>query len=393
MSQQYTVDKQEVTDFLLRLVAATSYSTEEADAAKVLTDELIRLGFGVEVDAIGNVIGTLELGDGPTILLDCHLDTVVVVDPAEWTSKPSGEIVDGRVFGRGTVDMKGPMAACVHGVAALRGSGIGRIVISGTVAEELVEGPSLVRVAQQVKPDYVVICEATARSIAAGQRGRAEVLVEVEGRSCHSAHPQAGLNAAEVMADVITSLREIKPPVDSILGDGILVLTDVKSHPYPGLSVVPERCFATYDRRTLVGETEEDVLVPVRAVVDEVTARWGTKGMVSIASDDYVSYTGVRVQAPNFAPAWLTEYDSELVTGAVEGLRAAGMDAVIGHYKFCTNGSGTAGQLGIPTIGYGPGEEDQAHTVDESIALDDLHQGALGYTAIVASLLRQGGRQ
>ncbi|MQA06209.1 MAG: YgeY family selenium metabolism-linked hydrolase [Streptosporangiales bacterium] len=389
MSSSASIDYQAVDDLLFRLVGARSYSTEESAAAAVLRDELTRLGFTVEVDDIGNVIGTLRLGDGPTVLLDSHLDTVVVVDPAEWTRKPDGEVVGDRVYGRGTVDMKGPLAACLHGVAALRDLDVGTIVVSGSVAEELVEGPALVRVAERVRPDYVVICEATACKVAKGQRGRAEVRIEVEGTSCHSAHPRAGLNAAEVMADVVTALRAIEPPTHPSLGDGILVLTDVLSAPYPGLSVVPERCVATYDRRTLVGETEEDVLAPVRAVVDEVAARWGTTATVGIAADDYTAYTGVQVQAPNFAPAWLTDEDTPIVTAAVDGLQAAGLPAVVGHYKFCTNGSGTAGHLGIPTIGHGPGEEDQAHTVDESIALDDLHAGAQGYAAIVAALLRQ----
>ena len=390
MSEYFEIDNEAVTDFLLRLVAVRSHSTEESAVAQVLAEELARFGFAVEVDDVGSVVGSLALGDGPTVLLDSHLDTVVVLDPTEWTKKPEGEIADGRVYGRGTVDMKGPLAACVHGIAALRKLGVGKIVISGTVAEELVEGPALVRVAERVQPDFVVICEASARRIAAGQRGRAELRVEVEGRSCHSAFPQVGLNAAEVMADVIAALRSIEAPIHPTLGKGILVLTDVMSHPYPGLSVVPERCVATYDRRTLVGETEEDVLRPVRAVVEAVTARWGTRGTVSIATDDYTAYTGTRVRAPNFAPAWLTTDDSVIVTAAMEGLRSAGLDAVVSHYKFCTNGSGTAGHLRIPTIGYGPGEEDQPHTVDESIALEDLHAGARGYAAIVAALLRQG---
>jgi putative selenium metabolism hydrolase len=387
MADSFDVDDRALTDFLLRLVAERSYSTEEAAAAKVLNDELTRLGFEVEVDDLGNVVGTLDMGVGPTVLLDCHLDTVVVSNPGQWTRKPEGEIVNGRLYGRGATDMKGPMAACVHGVAALRGLGVGRVIVSGTVAEELVEGPSLVHVAQQVRPDYVVICEASAGQLAIGQRGRAEVLIQIEGVSCHSAHPEAGLNAAEVMADVVTALRAFKPPVHPTLGEGILVLTDLMSHPYPGLSVVPERCMATYDRRTLVGESAEDVLRPIRSVVQEVTARWGTTGSVSIAMDDYTTYTGIRVEAPNFAPAWLAEETSPIVTSAVSGLKNSVIDAVIGHYEFCTNGSGTAGQLGISTIGYGPGDEDQAHTVDESIELNDLYAGARAYAAIVSSLL------
>jgi len=387
MPDKPDVDDKALTNFLLRLVAERSYSTEEAAVAKVLSDELTRLGFQVAVDDLGNVVGTLDMGAGPSVLLDCHLDTVVVGDPAKWARNPGEEIVNGRLFGRGAMDMKGPMAACVYGVASLRGLGIGRIVVTGTVAEELVEGPALVHVAQKIRPDYVVICEATAGQLAIGQRGRAEVLIQVEGISSHSAHPEAGLNAAEVMADVVSALRAFKPPAHATLGEGILVLTDVMSHPYPALSVVPERCVATYDRRTLVGETAEDVLRSIRSVVQEVTARWGTTGSVSIATDDYTTYTGARVEAPNFAPAWLEEETSPIVTLAAAGLKQAGIDPVIGHYEFCTNGSGTAGQLGLSTIGYGPGDEDQAHIVDESIELDDVYAAARGYAAIVTSLL------
>jgi putative selenium metabolism hydrolase len=390
MSQKFPVDNEALEAFALRLLRARSYSTEEANAAAVLHEELTRRGFDVTVDELGNVIGTLRLGDGPVVLLDAHLDTVGVLDPSGWSRRPDGEVADGRMFGRGAVDIKGPMAACVHGVSALRSLDAGTVVISGTVAEELLEGPALLRVLETVKPDFVVICEPSSGTLARGQRGRAEVLVEVAGRSCHSAYPESGINAAEVMVDVITALRAFAPPQQPTLGAGILVLTDVKSHPYPGLSVVPERCAATFDRRTLVGETEAGVLAPIRDIVDEVVHRWGTTGSVTVAEKAYVTYTGMHVQAQSFAPAWLADADAPVVVAAVSGLIGAGLDATRTHYKFCTNGSASAGQLGIPTIGYGPGHEDAAHTVDESISLVDLRDGAQGYAAIVASLLAQG---
>ena len=385
------VDEVALDDFLLRMLATRSLSTEEGDAAALLQQEMRALGMQVRVDEYGNVIGVLAFGEGPTVLLDCHLDTVPVVDPSAWTRNPAGEVLDGRVYGRGTVDMKGPMAAVLYGVATLRGRDRGTVVVCGSVAEELVEGPAVVQVAQVVKPDYAIICEPSRRRIARGQRGRAEVIVTIKGVSSHSAYPSSGLNAAEVMVDVVQQLRSLEPPVQEPLGAGILVLIDVQSQPYPSLSTVPESCLATFDRRTLVGETEDDVLAPIRAVVDKVVARWGARGQVSIAMDDYVTYTGVPVQAPNFALAWLADPDSPVVSAAVRGLTEAGLEAVVGHYKFCTNGSGTAGTLGIPTIGYGPGDEDQAHKVDESIDLDDLHLGARGYAAIVGALLDQDG--
>lgn len=381
------IDDDALDDLLRRLIATPSLSTEEGDCAALIAEELRQLGMDVDVDGMGNVVGQLKLGPGPTVMIDCHLDTVPVVDATEWTKAPYGETVDGRVYGRGAVDMKGPMAAVIHAIKAIRGKGRGTLVFAGTVAEELVEGPAAVEVANVVSPDFVIICEPSQRRIARGQRGRAELVIDIRGLSSHSAYPGEGINAAEVMADVITELRQLTPPEDATLGEGILVLIDVKSEPYPSLSTVPERCRATFDRRTLVGEQEAEVLGPIQAIVTRVAAAWGATGTVEVAKHQHTTYTGQLVETTKFAPAWLFSHDDAVVARAVEGLTGAGLDAVVTHYRFCTNGSGTAGRLGIPTIGYGPGNEDQAHKVDEYIDLSDLHLGARGYAAILTALL------
>lgn len=93
-----------------------------------------RLGFEVEVHAMGNVVGSLETGPGPCVLLDAHMDTVGVADPGAWTHDPWGERVGGRVYGRGAMDIKGPLAAAVFGITALRGPLLrGKAVVSATI--------------------------------------------------------------------------------------------------------------------------------------------------------------------------------------------------------------------------------------------------------------------
>jgi putative selenium metabolism hydrolase len=376
-----------ITDLALRLVAAKSMSCDEGSAAAVLTNELAELGFSTETDEYGDVIGTLEFGPGPTILFDAHLDTVPASDSDRWVHDPGGELADGRLFGRGAVDTKGPMAACVHGLAALRGHhSAGRVVVAGTVAEELVEGPVLQRVAQRIQPDAVVICEPSGGRLMIGQRGRAEITIEVLGQSCHSAYPEAGRNAVEAMADLIRALQQVELPAHPVLGPAILVLTDIMSRPYPSLSVVPDLCRATFDRRTLPGETVHDVLFPIRTLAEEISAVHGVRAEVSIAVDDLTTYTGATLHAPNFAPAWITPSDTLLVSAALDSLRSAGQLAEIAHFAFCTNGSGSAGTLGIPTLGFGPGQEDAAHTTDESISVVELAAGSRGYTAIAQAL-------
>jgi acetylornithine deacetylase/succinyl-diaminopimelate desuccinylase-like protein len=101
---------------------------------------------------------------------------------------------------------------------------------------------------------------------------------------------------------------------------------------------------------------------------------------VTIGVDRFDSYSGARVEAPNFAPAWFVERDREPARTAL-----AALGAEPHHWAFCTNGSGTAA-LGIPTIGYGPGDETLAHRVDEYLELDELYAGAQGYATLAAAL-------
>jgi putative selenium metabolism hydrolase len=365
--------------FALELVRTPSPSGAEGAVASLVEAELRRFGYDVEVDALGNVIGTLDAGPGPCVLFDAHMDTVGVTDPSAWSVDPAGEVRDGRLYGRGAMDMKGPLAALIHGAAAAQLTG-GRVVVSASIAEEMIEGFATVAVARRVRPDVAVICEATRRRVAVGQRGRAELIVEVHGRPTHSSRPDLGVNAVEAMADVLRAARAIALPTHPVLGPAILVPTDIASRPFPALSVVPDRCTVTFDRRTLPGEREEDVLEPLRAAVDAAVAPHGATGTVTIGVDRFDSYSGAPVEAPNFAPAWFLGPGEPPASTALAALSAEPT-----HWSFCTNGSGTAA-LGIPTIGYGPGDETLAHRVDEFIALDDLHAGARGYATLAAAL-------
>jgi acetylornithine deacetylase/succinyl-diaminopimelate desuccinylase-like protein len=105
---------------------------------------------------------------------------------------------------------------------------------------------------------------------------------------------------------------------------------------------------------------------------------------VTLGIDRFDSYSGAAVEAPNFADAWFTDPASPPASTAL-----AALGAEPHYWMFCTNGSGTAG-LGIPTLGYGPGDETLAHRVDEFIELDELHAGAEGYATLAAALTAGG---
>ncbi len=157
--------------------------------------------------------------------------------------------------------MKGALGAMVHAAASVDRSKLsGRIVISASTLEEVLEGVALKVVMDRYPPDFVVIGEATDLNLARGGRGRAEVHLETVGRPSHSSAPQLGRNAVLDMARVIQAIETLELDEDPLMGPAIIALTDIISDPYPGNSVIPSICRATYDRRLLPGESAEDVL-------------------------------------------------------------------------------------------------------------------------------------
>ena len=241
-----------------------SMSGHEKEVAGLLKKTMIDYGFDeVNIDKYGSVLGIIHGSrPGKTVLMDGHIDTVDVIDRDQWSHDPfAAEIEDGRIYGRGTSDMKGSVCAMITAAAQYaEDTGkdfAGNICVSCTVHEECFEGVSSREISRQAKPDFVIIGEATTTTVKIGQRGRAEVVVETEGKSCHSSNPEKGVNAVYHMMAVIEAIRGIKVNEHPILGKGILELTDIISSPYPGASVVPYICRATFDRRTLVGEDDE----------------------------------------------------------------------------------------------------------------------------------------
>lgn len=243
-------------DLCSRLIQAKSYSGEEREVVGVIEREMRRLGYDeVTVDEYGNVIGCLRgRRPGPRVLLDGHIDTVPVQEPERWSFDPfGGEIRDDRVCGRGASDMKGAVAAMICAAAAYAQECDhdfpGEIYVAGVVYEELYEGVSARRISQFVHPDYVIIGEASNLNLKIGQRGRAEIVLETIGKPAHSANPEKGVNAVKKMMKLLAALEDYVPEEQPELGKGIMELTDIISAPYPGASVVPERCIATLDRR------------------------------------------------------------------------------------------------------------------------------------------------
>ena len=387
--------QREVLDLLQKLIACPSLSGREQGVADILKGYLKENGFPtLEIDRYGDLVAGVQ-GDRPGVrlLFDGHIDTVPANNAGDWTTPPFVPAIrDGKLYGRGTSDMKGADAAfAVAAAQYLREKGsdfAGELWFAGVVQEECFEGVCAREVAQRVQPDLVVIGEASEGNLKLSQRGRAEIVLETFGVPCHSANPQKGVNAAAAMCALIDDILKLPPTKDPrMVGDGILVLTDIKSEPYPGASVVPHYCRATFDRRLLVGETRESVLAPIEAIIEEHKRLDPTlNARVSYPMGSAACSTGETVTAERFFAPWWFEADGRMlrVKAAMED---RGLTPRITGYSFCTNGSWYAGEAGIPTFGYGPSREDLAHTVDEHIALEDLYAAVDGYLAILHAIL------
>lgn len=382
--------------FCQKMIQAKSYSGHEDQVVEEMKRFCDQEGFtDVHVDKYGNCICHIKgKQPGPKLLFDGHMDTVPVPDESAWEHNPFGaEIIDGKMYGRGTSDMKGALssmlAAAIFYAKDCDYNFPGDIYVAGVVHEECFEGVAAREISAYVKPDYVVIGEASQLNIKIGQRGRGELQVETFGVPAHSANPEKGINAVYKMCKVIEAIRGLKPTNHPVLGDGILELVDIKSSPYPGASVVPDYCRATYDRRLLVGETKESVLAPIQELLDQMMKEDAElKAKVSFVEMEEKCYTGNQIRSERFFPGWLYDENEPFVQAVYQEMKALGLNPTITNYNFCTNGSHYAGEAGIKPLGIGPSKENLAHTINEYIEIEQLVKVTESYYGVMKALLK-----
>ena len=389
------MSKVNAVELTQKLVRRQSYSGNEKGVSEELTKFFKENGFDdVHVDKYGNTIGHIKGSKpGPKIVFDGHMDTVPVTDESEWQYPPfEAEIHDGKIYGRGTSDMKGALASMAVAASNFKektgGDFAGEIFVAGIVHEECFEGVAAREVSAYAKPDYVIIGEASNCNVKIGQRGRAEIKIEVLGKPAHSANPEKGINAVYKMCKVIEAIKTLKPTHHDRLGDGILELVDIKSSPFPGASVVPEKCVATYDRRLLVNETKESVLAPINELLEKLMKEDSElKVKAYYTKADEKCFTNEIIDGERFFPGWIFDEDEDWVEKVVAKLKDKGQTPEITQYNFCTNGSHYAGEAKIKTLGIGPSRENLAHTVNEYIEISELEKVVDSYEAVMEALL------
>ncbi|MGC8781200.1 MAG: YgeY family selenium metabolism-linked hydrolase, partial [Anaerolineae bacterium] len=341
----------------------------------------------VWTDSAGNALG--RIGHGPRLVLyDAHLDTNEVADAREWPHPPLEPVVEGNtMFGLGASDCKAGVAAIVYGaaiLAALRDEceqarhllDEVSVVVMGATLEEDAEGFALRALVERdgLRPEIVLLAEATDLTLRRGQRGRCEVRVRTEGRAAHASQPHLGENAILKMMPVVAALEAMNAdlPVDPVFGRGTQVVTLIEGPHTP--NSVPSWCEVTVDRRLVPGETAASVLAGIRAVVEPLGAT------ARIPIQPVVTHTGLRLDGPAFYPGWLLEEDHLLLAaGKATGRQLWGTEPAVGVWRFSTDGAYSAGAAGIPTLGFGPQEEQYVHTPLDQVDLIKLRRAAAWY--------------
>ncbi|MCX7668873.1 MAG: YgeY family selenium metabolism-linked hydrolase [Anaerolineae bacterium] len=387
-----SADAQALAELAARLVRTPSLSGQEGAVARILADAMKANGFHeVWTDRMGNVVGRYGTGRGPRLLFDGHMDTIDVGDQAAWLRDPfGGTIEDGILYGRGAVDMKAALAAMIFGVKLLADQHVqlgGDLYVAFVVQEEPCEGMAAQFLCEEegLEPAFVVLGEPTNLNIAVGQRGRIELEVATRGRAGHAAAPQNAVNAINAAARLAFGIELLQPHLltDPVLGQGTAAVTHIASIA-GSRNAIPDRCEMVIDRRLTLGETE------VRALneLQQIIRREGIQAEIRTAEFDVPPYTGYVRHVRKYYPPWLTPENSPLVRTAVRAVeRALGTTPRLITWSFSTDGAYTMGVAGIPTIGFGPGEERLAHTTSEQIALADVARAAVAYAQLAQELL------
>lgn len=378
-------DLESCVAFLRRLIQTKSMPGEEKALAGLVADEMRELAYDeVRVDDVGNVIGTLHGREtAPSLLLNTHLDHVDAGDPAAWPHPPfAAEVADGRVWGRGAVDIKGPLAAQVHGVARLAGANPrppGSVYVTAVVQEEI-GGLGARHLAEHLPADLVLVGEPSSNELRRGHRGRVELCVHAVGRSAHASMPERGANPLTAIGEFLARLHEVRLPGDADLGAATLAPTLIRTD-QRSANVVPGEVWLTCDCRTVPGQSAEDVRAALSPLLSDCLIP-GVEARIEIPIVRRRSYTGATRDLPADNPAFSLLPGHPAVRTAASVLEPVlGGSPPINVWRFATDG-GHFSQAGLTVVGFGPGDETLAHTVDESIEVSALEEALSAYEAL-----------
>ncbi len=370
------IDENRLLNLAKKLIQTNSESPpgREKEVADVIQNHME--SYGMSSVSVGPetrpnlILSTHEDEKGP-LVLHGHMDTVPVGDLEKWEYNPfTAEVVNGRLYGRGACDMKGPVAALCETMIQFADKNPKTPLHllctsdeeSGCSGAEVVAHSGLLT---GVK--YGVCAEPTSLEVLVGERGMLWSKVVARGKSAHGSRPEEGLNAIQLCAKAI----EVLSPLDySYEPDELMGTMTLNVGMIQGgikINVVPDYCEASLDMRTVKGQT-------VEGLHDEMRSRLKSAGLSENVEIEYI----------HGKPAVITPRDSKIVEIALEAVQnVTGKKSIPTAATYGTDCSVLQPKIGIINVICGPGSIEQAHQPNEFISVDQLFQSVSVYMQIV----------
>jgi succinyl-diaminopimelate desuccinylase len=367
-------------EFLKKLIQAqTTSETGELAAAKVISAEFARFGVESEIDSWesnrANIIARVKSsGQKPALLFACHHDVVGPGD-APWQYPPFGAVeADGKIFGRGSTDMKGGIAAAVTAVCKVIDTGtklLGDIIFVAAAGEET----DSVGAARFVKncswlPELagVIIPEPTDFAIVTAHRGMLWLEVKTAGKSAHGSAPELGVNAITSMRRFLNKLEEyeISDKFHELLGRCSISVNTIEGG--KTLNVVPDKCVVGIDIRTIPGAGHRQIVADIKAIFEKLKSE----------NSQFEAEVSIIRQVKSME----TDSNSDFVK---DFCASVGMDKTQA-VGFTTDGPQFV-SLGVPVVIFGPGKPHLCHKPDEYIEIADLERAVENYQKIITDFL------
>lgn len=377
IQQQVAQRRDDIIQFFISICAIPSMESKIGPVGERVGDEMLQLGFQeVRFDKMGNILGRIGSG-GKKLVYDSHIDTVGIGDASSWEWDPfKGKIENGILYARGACDEKGSTPGMVYGLAIANRLGL----LDGWTAwyfgnmEEWCDGiapNSFVEADPKIRPDFAVIGEPTKMQVYRGHKGRVELKITAKGKSAHAASNFLGDNAIYKLLPVIAGIRDLDAtlPTHEFLGKAVVTVSDMKVSTV-SINAVPDEATIFIDRRVTFGETKESAVAAIEALIPN-----DQRDKIKLAElfYDEPSYTGFVFPVDKYYPAWALEETHPLVQAGQNTIQVLWNETrPTGKWSFSTNGTYWAGKAGIPSIGFGPGDEIYAHSTLDQNKLDDV---------------------
>lgn len=339
----------------------------EGAAARFLADTLRRWGFAVELHEVlpgrPNVVARAGRRGAPSIMFNGHLD---VVGTEGMLHPPfEAEIRGTRLYGRGSADMKGGIAAMCAGAARAMAAGVdAQVVVAAVIDEEYESAGTRALVESGVRAELAIVTEPTGLAIMPAHRGFVWLDIVIRGRAAHGSRYDLGVDAIRDAALLVAELDAFEHATlvrrtHPLLGRASLHASHIAGG--IGMSTYPDRCTLAMERRTLPGETIASVLAEVEAACARVTQR----------RPEFDATVSVRFGQP---PSDVS-LDAPVVRCLDRALRAEGEQVTVAGMSAWTDAA-ILNEAGIPAICFGPGDIRVAHAAEEWIEVGEIERAA-----------------